>query len=133
MFTIDLHNLTLEAAQQRVIEGLNNAWQHREKVVRIIHGQGKHSEIFPVIKSFVRHWLEESDFAQEHVEMIYRGEDGSPYTKPNAGETVVVFREGIVKTAQLNPEEEEEYESRRNSKKIRAQRLRKARRHTNWR
>lgn len=111
-------------------EGLTNALHYGELVVRIIHGQGKHSEIFPVIKSMVRHWLEDSDFARENVESIFRGEDGSPFTVPNPGETVVVFKnpgsQGL--EPQLSYDEEEQREARSNSKKIRAERLRTARR-----
>ncbi|HYH04938.1 MAG TPA: Smr/MutS family protein [Bacillota bacterium] len=133
MITIDLHNMTLAEAKIKVMDGLANAYEHGEKVVRIIHGQGKHSEVFPVIKSFVRRWLGESDFARNHVELVFRGEDGSPYTKPNAGETIVVFREGLVKTTEIEIDDEEEYEARRNSKGIRADFLRKARRRNNRR
>lgn len=112
------------------MEGLNNAFNYGERVVRIIHGQGKHSEVFPVIKSMVRHWLEDSDFAREYIESVFRGEDGSPFTPPNPGETVVILSNPIKKdlTPQLNYQEEEEHEARRNSKKIRANRPRTARR-----
>jgi hypothetical protein len=133
METIDLHGLTLEKAQEKVAQFLEGAYRNQQPIVRIIHGQGKHSEVFPVIKSFVRHWLQESDFAREKIAMVFRGEDGSPYTVPNPGETVVVLKvpgmEDLLQTQpSLSFEEEEERESRRNSKAIRAERLRTSRR-----
>ncbi len=133
METIDLHGLTLEGAKEKVVQFLDGAYRHREPIVRIIHGQGKHSEVFPVIKSFVRHWLQESEFGRNKIAMVYRGEDGSPYTPPNPGETIVVLKisgmpEFLENYSTISIEEEEERESRRNSKAIRAERLRTARR-----
>ena len=133
METIDLHGLTLEEAKEKVAKGLEGAYQHHEQVVRIIHGQGKHSEFFPVLKSFVRHYLEESEFGRQKVAAFFRGEDGSPYTTPNAGETVVVLKtnekNGVLYKQPLSLiEEDEDREARKNLKAIRADRLRKARR-----
>lgn len=109
---------------------MTNALDYGEQVVRIIHGQGKHSEVFPVLKSMVRHWLEESDFARENVQSFFRGEDGSPFSPPNPGETIVLFKSSIPKGVprELDYEDDEQYESRRNTKRIRAERLRTARR-----
>ncbi len=128
--TIDLHGNNLEQAQSKLVDGLLNALSYGERVVRIIHGQGKHSEVFPVIKSMVRHWLAESEYAHKHVESIFRGEDGSPYTTPNPGETIVVLRNSVEGSScsQLGYEEEEQREKSRNSKKVRADRLRTLRR-----
>jgi hypothetical protein len=133
METIDLHGLTLEEARQKVIEGLEGAHRHHEQVVRIIHGQGKHSEFFPVLKSFVRHYLEESEFGRQKVAAFFRGENGSPYTVPNAGETIVVLKTAakdgaLYEQPLISFEEEEEREARKNSKAMRADRLRTARR-----
>jgi dsDNA-specific endonuclease/ATPase MutS2 len=133
MKTIDLHGLTLEEARRKVIKGLEGAYRHHEQVVRIIHGQGKHSEFFPVLKSFVRHYLEESEFGRQKVAAFFRGENGSPYTLPNAGETIVVLKtvgkDGVLYDQPLiSFEEEEEREARKNSKAMRADRLRTARR-----
>jgi dsDNA-specific endonuclease/ATPase MutS2 len=133
MENIDLHGMTLAEAREKVIQFLEEAYQRREQVVRIIHGQGKHSEVFPVIKSFVRHWLQESEFAQQKVAEVYRGEDGSPYTIPNAGETIVVLKilgksEILYNSPLISVYDEEEREARRNSKAIRADHLRTARR-----
>ncbi|HBR30145.1 MAG TPA: hypothetical protein DD789_12005 [Firmicutes bacterium] len=89
METIDLHGMTLEEAKAKLEQRIENAFEYGERVVRIIHGQGKHSANFPILKSFVRRWLEEAELAQEYVETVFRGEDGSPYTLPNPGETVV--------------------------------------------
>lgn len=117
-------------ARYKVEAELLNAGEHGETVVRIIHGQGKHSEFFPVIKSEVRQWLKESPVAQQNIESVFRGEDGSPYTLPNPGETVVLLKSA----AHSNPEpqismaEEDEREARQNAKGIRADRLRKLRR-----
>ena len=131
METIDLHGLSLEEAKERLEMRMRSAERFGEKVVRVIHGQGKHSEVFPVIKSYVRRWLEESDFAREYVESVFRGEDGSPYTKINAGETVVLLKgaaELVGGEPELDWEEEEERESRKLAKGQRADRLRVARR-----
>ena len=133
METINLHGFTLEDAKKKIIQGMEEAYHHQEQVVRIIHGQGKHSEFFPVIKSYVRHWLEESQFGREKVEIVYRGEEGSPYTTPNAGETIVVLKRSSVSEINdsgplLTFEEEEAREARRNAKAIRADRLRNVRR-----
>jgi hypothetical protein len=132
METIDLHGLNRNEAQEKMEKGLDNALRSGEYVVRIIHGQGKHSEVFPVLKSFVRHWLKESEFAAHHIKYIFRGEDGSPYTTPNPGETLVELNNqpSIVanKTELLDFEDEEEREGRRNAKRLRADRLRTARR-----
>ncbi len=132
MVTIDLHGLTLAGAQEKIIQFFNEAYQHHDTVVRIIHGQGKHSEVFPVIKSFVRHWLQESEFGREKIAAVYRGEDGSPYTTPNPGETIVVLNipgmPELFKDQSMISFDEEEREARRNTKAIRAERLRTVRR-----
>ena len=133
METLDLHGLTLEAAKEKVAQFLEGAHLHGEPVVRIIHGRGKHSEAFPVIKSFVRHWIKESEFAREKIAMVFRGEDGSPYSLPNPGETIVVLKvSGMTEVVEnqdlISFDEEEEREARRNTKAIRAERLRTARR-----
>jgi hypothetical protein len=129
MNSIDLHGLSLEEARHKLETGLNSALANHEWVIRIIHGQGKHSEVFPVIKSMVRRWLDQSEFAI-HIETIYRGEDGSPYTGVNPGETIVVLKSG--KEHPMEPELEddprEEREARRNTKGIKAERLHKLRR-----
>jgi hypothetical protein len=133
MLTINLHGFTLTEAQAKVPRDLENAYFNQEPVIRIIHGQGKHSEFFPVIKSFIRHWLEESEFAKQKIAAVYRGEDGSPYTLPNAGETIVVLKIGAEmipsgKTPIIEVDEEEAREALRNLKAIRADHLRVARR-----
>ena len=132
METINLHGLNRGEAQEKMEKGLDNALQNGEYVIRIIHGQGKHSEVFPVVKSLVRHWLKESEFAAQHVKCVFRGEDGSPYTTPNAGETIVELNSQALVVANnaelLDFEDEEERESRRNAKRLRADRLRTARR-----
>jgi hypothetical protein len=133
MKTINLHGLCLAEAKERLIQGLEGAFHHQEQVVRIIHGQGKHSEVFPVIKSFVRHWLGESEFGRQKVAMVYRGEEGSPYTTPNAGETIIVLKisgkdQVLDNVPFISFDEEEARDARRNSKSLRADRLRTARR-----
>ncbi len=131
--TINLHGLGLAEVRARLPEALADARRHGERVIRIIHGQGKHSEAFPVLKSFVRRWLEESDLARREVGVIFRGEDGSPYTPPNAGETIVVLRgpdrlEALPAAPPSVMAEEEEREARRQTKALRAERNRIARR-----
>ncbi len=132
MVTLDLHGLTLAGAQEKIIQFFNGAYQRRETVVCIVHGQGKHSEVFPVIKSFVRHWLQESEFGREKIAAVYRGEDGSPYTTPNPGETIVVLNipgmPELLEDQSIISFDEEEREARRNAKAIRAERLRTVRR-----
>ncbi|HBE80886.1 MAG TPA: hypothetical protein DDW65_24330 [Firmicutes bacterium] len=133
MITIDLHGFTLAEAQTEIPRDLENAYLKQEQVIRIIHGQGKHSEFFPVIKSFIRHWLAESEFAKKKIAAVYRGEDGSPYTLPNAGETIIVLKIGAEmipsdKTPIIEVDQEEAREARRNAKAIRADHLRVARR-----
>ncbi|HEY8345452.1 MAG TPA: Smr/MutS family protein [Bacillota bacterium] len=119
METIDLHGLTLEEAKEKLEKRLLSADKYGVRVVRIIHGQGKHSEFFPVIKSFVRRWLEESTFAQEKIESVFRGEDGSPYTSVNPGETVVVLKGTgeLIHEQKVDWEEEEEREARRRARR----------------
>jgi hypothetical protein len=129
MNSINLHGLSLEEARVKLETGMKSALGNSEWVVRIIHGQGKHSEYFPVIKSMVRRWLDQSDFTV-YIERVYLGEHGSPYTAVNPGETIVVLKGG--KERLLEPELErdpqEEREVRQNAKKMRAERLRKFRR-----
>lgn len=129
MNSIDLHGLSVAEARVKLETGLKSALANHEWVVRIIHGQGKHSEVFPVIKSMVRRWLDESEFAI-HIESVFRGEDGSPYTGINPGETIVILKNGGKRPleAELEYDPEEEREARRNMKGIRADRLRKLRR-----
>ncbi|HEX2953645.1 MAG TPA: Smr/MutS family protein [Bacillota bacterium] len=133
METINLHGLNLAEALAKLESGLNSAFSFNVRIIRVIHGQGKHSEFFPVIKSNVRRWLEESEFAANHIESVFRGEDGSPYTGKNPGETIVVLKIGDTMQdyhahAVIEWEEEESREARKNAKGIRADRLRTARR-----
>ncbi len=131
METIDLHGLSLEEAKITLEKRLLSAYHYGEKVVRIIHGQGKHSEVFPVIKSYVRRWLEESEFARQYVATYFRGEDGSPYTRPNPGETVICFKgaeEDSGRSEELDWEEEEEDWAKRQAKRWRAEERSKPRR-----
>ena len=128
--TIDLHGMTLEEAKVKLEQRLLNAYEYGERVVRIIHGQGKHSANFPVLKSFVRRWLENSAFAREYVETVFRGEDGSPYTLPNPGETVVRLKG----EAPIGENEEidwaamdEEWEARQQARRRRARERRATR------
>lgn len=128
-----MHGLSQSEAQSRLEAGLNSALSFGERVIRVIHGQGKHSEFFPVVKSNVRRWLEESEFAANYIEAVFRGEDGSPYTSKNPGETIVVLKmENPSHDRHANEiigwEEEESKEARKNAKGMRADRLRTARR-----
>ena len=134
ILSVDLHGLSLAEARIKFESFMENAVLHNEKTVRIIHGKGKHSDVFPVIKSYIRHWLEESPFAGKHIETVFRGEDGSPYTKPNAGETIVILKGStIIRDNLTDWEEDEKGESIRNSKRIRAEQLRTLRRKGQWR
>jgi hypothetical protein len=130
MNLINLHGLNLEEARLKLENGLLSALENHEWVVRIIHGQGKHSEVFPVVKSLVRRWLKESEFAVNHIETVYRGEDGSPYTAVNPGETIIVLKNkgNQLLESELAYDEQEEREARQHAKGMRADRLRKQRR-----
>lgn len=133
MHTIDLHGMNREAAQRRIEEALENAPAYGEKVFRIIHGQGKHSGPdgggFPVLKSWVRHWLTDGQNPYLHACQIYRGEEGSPYTAPNPGETVLVLGGAEQSSGVYHWEEDAaEREVRNHAKGMRADRLRKLRR-----
>ncbi|MCL6591288.1 MAG: Smr/MutS family protein [Firmicutes bacterium] len=130
MNSIDLHGLSLAEAHEKLETGLRSALQRQEYLVRIIHGQGKHSEVFPVIKSFVRRWLKESEFALLHIESVFPGEEGTPFTSANPGETIVVLRGARVPVSKKEPDffEEEYEEARRNAKRLRADKLRTLRR-----
>lgn len=128
MISIDLHGMTLEEVELTLEKRLDNAYQHGEEVIRIIHGQGKHSEFFPVIKSYVRHWLEESAFANEKISQIFRGEDGSPYTSSNPGETVIVFNNAVLAVPPISWEDEEEQDAKKFAKGFRAEKKHSQRR-----
>ncbi|MGE5598252.1 MAG: Smr/MutS family protein [Bacteroidota bacterium] len=128
LLVIDLHGLSPVAAGEKLAADLAAARTRGERVVRVIHGRGKHSDVFPVLKSFVRRWVEESAFAHREIEAVYRGEDGSPYTVPNPGEVVLVLRGGGMEPPILSWEDEEEREARKNAKALRADRLRTLRR-----
>ncbi len=135
MNTIDLHGLNLDEARQKMEQGLVSALNSNEWVVRIIHGQGKHSQFFPVIKSFVRRWVTESDFAAQYIEMVYRGEEGSPYSGINPGEIIVILKgcRDHPSDHEFDFDPQEEREIRQQKKGIRADRLRKSRRRASWR
>jgi hypothetical protein len=131
METIDLHGMTREEAEETLKRRLLSAFEYGDRIVCIIHGQGKHSAHFPVLKSFVRRWLEESEFARTYVETVYRGEDGTPYTPPNPGETVVRLKGETAIGADEEIDwvaEEEEWAARKQAKAIKAQRRRSTRR-----
>ncbi|MGE5482677.1 MAG: Smr/MutS family protein [Bacteroidota bacterium] len=89
---IYLRHLSLQEAKQKLTQALTRAYQNGELINVIIHGQGHESEGTPVIKQFVRGFLESSDFARRYVYAVYPGETGSPYTSVNPGETVVVVK-----------------------------------------
>lgn len=131
MLTIDLHGLGLTEALEKMEKSILSAVKFNERLIRVIHGQGKHSEVFPVLKSGVRHWLEESELALTYVETYFRGEDGSPYSQANPGETIILLKGmGPLPRAAREEEEweEEEFAARKNTKAMRAERLRKLRR-----
>lgn len=128
MKTIDLHGINREKAKQLLEETFQNAAEYGEAVIRIIHGQGKHSDQFPVLKSWVRHWLAARETPYSGSFKVYHGEEGSPYTAPNPGETIVVLAEDVNQPVYFWEEDEEEREARNNAKGMRADRLRKLRR-----
>ncbi|MDQ1363088.1 MAG: hypothetical protein QG652_948 [Pseudomonadota bacterium] len=57
---LDLHGMTRDAARLRLQQFLQQAQQHRLKVVCIVHGKGYHSEDGrPVLKAMVNKWLQD--------------------------------------------------------------------------
>ncbi|MBE3577620.1 MAG: Smr/MutS family protein [Limnochordales bacterium] len=89
---IYLRHLSLAEAKQKLVQELTRAYQNGDLVNVIIHGQGHESEGAPVIKEFVRNFLESSEFARRYVYAVYPGETGSPFTAVNPGETVVIVK-----------------------------------------
>lgn len=89
---IYLRHLSLTEAKQKLVQELTRAYQNGELINVIIHGQGHESEGAPLIKQFVRSFLESSEFARRYVYAVYPGETGSPFTTVNPGETVVIVK-----------------------------------------
>ena len=59
---IDLHGLTLEAAENELGEFFSRAVKRGARMVLVIHGRGKSSPVKPVLKSMVREWLTTGPF-----------------------------------------------------------------------
>ena len=70
---IDLHGCTLEEAKTSVIELCNSdEYSH----IRIITGKGIHSENGPILKDFVRNYLEKNNI-QYNQSKIQDGGEGA--------------------------------------------------------
>ena len=61
---LDLHGLTQAEAEQHITQFFNQAIQHNERYLSIIHGQGRHSKDGKsILKDFTYQWLEHGSFS----------------------------------------------------------------------
>ena len=63
---LDLHGLTAEQAQERVVEFLRTMRSRNERCVLVIHGKGDHSAGAGVLRGEIAAWLSQGR-AHEHV------------------------------------------------------------------
>lgn len=77
---LDLHRMTLRDARVQVYEFLSRGHQHGLRTVMITHGKGRHSPTPGRLKSFVMHWLQESDLVMAyHTAQPPHGGTGATY------------------------------------------------------
>lgn len=77
---LDLHRVKVRDACDQVQQFLLDAWQHNLRTVLITHGKGVHSPVPGVMKSYVMHWLEESDLVLAwHSAQPRHGGTGATY------------------------------------------------------
>lgn len=77
---LDLHRVKVRDACEQVQQFLLDAWQHNLRTVLITHGKGVHSPVPGVMKSYVTHWLEESDLVLAwHSAQPRHGGTGATY------------------------------------------------------
>lgn len=60
---LDLHRVKIREAREQVHSFLEAAWRRGLRTVLITHGKGMHSATPARMKSYVIHWLDESDLA----------------------------------------------------------------------
>ncbi len=56
--TLDLHGLSVEEAKNAVDDFLQECLREKIRIVLIIHGKGRHSQM-PILKNKLNHWLRE--------------------------------------------------------------------------
>lgn len=88
--SFDLHGLSREEALARLADGFAQAISASERVIRIIHGRGLHSQGKPVLKEAVYHWLCHGPSAAFVLAAI--SEPGS-----GGGACLVLLRRGVGK------------------------------------
>lgn len=77
---LDLHRVKLRDAREQVQDFLVLAGQRGLRTVLITHGKGMHSPVPARMKSYVIHWLEESDLALAyHSAQAAHGGAGATY------------------------------------------------------
>jgi DNA-nicking Smr family endonuclease len=54
---IDLHGLRRDEARRAVRAALAEAHQEDMRVIRVVHGRGRHSELGPVLREALPEWL----------------------------------------------------------------------------
>ncbi len=68
--TLDLHGCHRQEALERLRGSLLRLQQRHGRVLRVIHGRGRHSQDAPVLKSAVYHFLRESDMASSVLAVV---------------------------------------------------------------
>lgn len=77
---LDLHRMTLVEAREAVQTFLQQAHEHGQRTVLITHGKGQHSPTPARLKSYVFHWMAESELVLAwHSAQPKHGGAGSTY------------------------------------------------------
>lgn len=77
---LDLHRIKVRDARDMVQIFLQHAFSHDQRTVLITHGKGIHSERPGVMKSYVIHWLQESELVLAwHSAQARHGGTGATY------------------------------------------------------
>ena len=77
---LDLHRVRVHDAADQVQGFLEQAFKHNHRTVLITHGKGIHSERPGVMKSYVMHWLKQSDLVLAwHSAQPRHGGTGATY------------------------------------------------------
>lgn len=85
--SVDLHGLTVDEAETAFDDFLKRAIREGKKGVLVIHGRGKSSPIYPVLKNKVAEWLNRSEWKYQIIAYASaRSCDGG------AGATYVLLR-----------------------------------------
>lgn len=77
---LDLHRVTLADAREQVYQFLRQAHEQGHRTVLITHGKGQHSPTPARLKSYVFHWMAESELVLAwHSAQPHHGGAGSTY------------------------------------------------------